>query len=79
MSSASYIIMVIKSRRMRWVQHVTCMGQMRNKYKIMVEKPEGKRPFRRPRHRWENNIRMDLTETGWEGEDWMNEAQDRDQ
>jgi len=56
------IIMVIKSRRMRWAGHVACMEEMRNTYKILVRKPEGKRPHGRPRHRWENNIRMDLME-----------------
>jgi hypothetical protein len=58
------IIRVIKSRRIRWVEHGACMGVMRNAYKI-VRKPEGKRPFIRPRHRWEDNTRMDLRETGW--------------
>jgi len=51
---------------------------MRNAYNILVGKPEGKIPFRRPRHRWEDN-RMNLSETGWEGVDWMHLAQDRDQ
>jgi hypothetical protein len=45
----------------------------------MVRKPEGKRPLRRPAHKWEENIRMDLWEIGWEGVDWMHLAQDRDQ
>jgi hypothetical protein len=52
---------------------------MRNAYKILVSKPEGKRPLRRPRHRWEDDIRMDLREVGWEGVDWMHMSQDRDQ
>jgi len=47
--------------------HVACMGEMRNAYNILVEKPEGKTTLRRPRHRWEGNIRLDLRETGWEG------------
>jgi hypothetical protein len=47
------IIRVTKSRRMRWVGHVEYMGEMRNPYKILVRKPEGRRPLRRPRHRWE--------------------------
>jgi hypothetical protein len=54
------------------------MGEMRNLYKILVGKPEDKRPLRRPRHRWED-IRMYLKEIGWEGVDWMHLAQDRDQ
>jgi hypothetical protein len=47
-------------------------------HRILVRKPEGKRPFRRPRHRWEDNIRVDLRETGWEGADWKDLAQDKD-
>jgi hypothetical protein len=54
-------------------------GEKRNAYKILVGKPEGKRPLGRPRHRWEDNIRMDLTEIGWGGMDWIDLAQDRDQ
>jgi hypothetical protein len=54
-------------------------GDMRNGYKILVGEPEGKRPLRRPRHRWEGNIRMDLREIGWEGADWIHLAQDKDQ
>jgi hypothetical protein len=63
---------------MRWSGHVTHMGEMRNAYSILVGKPEGKRPLGRPRHRWED-IKMDLRETGWEGVDWMQQVQDRDQ
>jgi hypothetical protein len=53
------------------------MGDMKNAYKILVGQPEGKRSCRRPRRRWEDNIRMDLREIGWEGVDWMHLAQDR--
>jgi len=58
------IIRVIKSRRMRWMAHVAHIGEMRNSYKILVRKPEEKRPLgiRRLRHRWQDNIRMDLRE-----------------
>jgi hypothetical protein len=49
---------------------------MRNAYKILVGKPKGKRLLRRPRHRWEDNIRMDLRDTGWENVDWMPLVQD---
>jgi len=47
------------------VGHVACMEEMRNPYCIQVRKPEGKRSLNRTRHRWEDNIRMDLRETGW--------------
>jgi hypothetical protein len=53
---------VIKSGRLRWVGHVVCMGEMRNLYKILFAKPEGKRSFGRPRHRQQDNIRTDLRE-----------------
>jgi hypothetical protein len=52
---------------MRWVGHVAYMEKMRNAYKILVGKPEQKRTFGRPRHRWEDNIKMDLMETGFGG------------
>jgi len=54
------------------------MGDMRNAYKILVGKPEGKRPLGRPRPRWKDNIRMDVRKMGWEGVDWLHLAQDRD-
>jgi hypothetical protein len=73
------IIRVIKTRTMRWAGHVARIWEIRNAYKILVGKPEWKRPFRRPRHRWEDNIRMDLRETGWEGVDWIHLYQDTDQ
>jgi len=62
-------IRVIKSRRMKWAVHVACMGEMGNAYNIVIGKHEGKRPLRRPRHRWEDNIRMNLREIRWEGMD----------
>jgi hypothetical protein len=55
------------------------MGTKRNAYRVLVGKPEGKRPPGRPRHRWVDNIKIDLTEVGWDGMDWINLAQDRDQ
>jgi hypothetical protein len=55
------------------------MGEKRNVYRILVGKPEGKRPLGRPRCRWEANIRLDLREIGWSGMDWIDLAQDRDQ
>jgi hypothetical protein len=56
------IVCVIKSRRMRWVGNVACMGERRGVFRVLVGKPEGKRPLWRPRHRWEDNIKMDLQE-----------------
>jgi hypothetical protein len=58
------IIRVIKSRRMRWAGHVARMGERRGRYKMLVGKHEGKRPLRRPRHRCDDNIKMDLQEVG---------------
>jgi hypothetical protein len=53
---------MIKSRRMRWAGYVARMGDKRNAYRILVGKPEGKRPLRRPRRRWVDNIKMDLAQ-----------------
>jgi hypothetical protein len=55
------------------------MGQKRNTYRILVEKPEGKRPLGRLRRTWVDNIKMDLRKIGWDGVDWIHLAQDRDQ
>jgi len=60
---------VIKSRRMRWVGHVARMWARGGIYRILVGKPEGKRPLGRPRHRWEDNIEMGLQEVGFGGID----------
>jgi hypothetical protein len=68
----------MKVRRMRWAGHVTQMGEKRNAYRLLVGKPEGRRPVGRPRRRWLNNIRMDLVEVGWGDVDWIGLAQDRD-
>jgi hypothetical protein len=54
------------------------MGEGRGMYRVLVGKPEGKRPLGRPKHRWEDNIKMDLQEVGWGGMDWIELAQDRD-
>jgi hypothetical protein len=72
------IIRQIKSRRMKWVGHVARMGEGRNVYRVLVGKPEGKRPLGRQRCRWEDLIRMDLREIGWGGVQWIHLAQDRD-
>jgi len=71
------IVWVVKSSRMRWAGHVARMGEGRDVHRVLVGKPEGKRPLGRPRHRWEDNIKMDLREVGGGG-DWMELAQDRD-
>ena len=72
------IVRVIKTRRMKWAEHVARMEEMRGVYRVLVGKPEGKRPVGRPRRRWENNIKMDLQEVGCEGMYWIELAQDRD-
>jgi hypothetical protein len=54
------------------------MGEKRNVYRILVEKPEGKVPLGRPRRRWVDNIKMDLREIGWDGVDWIDMSQDKD-
>jgi hypothetical protein len=71
--------MVITSRKMIWKGHVARMEEMRNAYRILVGKPEGKRLLGRPWRRWKYNIRKDLREIGWEDVDWMHVAQDRNQ
>jgi hypothetical protein len=71
------IIRIIKWRRMGWAGHVARMGEKRNVYRLLVRKPEGKRPLGRPRRRWVNNIRMDLVEVGWGDVDWIGLAKDR--
>jgi hypothetical protein len=77
--STQSIIRIIKSRRMRWAGHVARMGEKKNAYRILVGKPEGKRPVGRPRRRWVDNIKMDLREIECDGVDWMDMAEDRDQ
>jgi len=63
---------------MRWAEHVERMGEERVVYRILVGKPEGKRPLGRPRRRWVYNIRTDLEEVGCGCMDWIGLAQDRD-
>jgi len=76
--SSPNIVRVIKSGRMRWAGDVARMGEERGVYRVLVGKPEGRRPRGRPRHKWVENIRMDLQEVGCEYIDWIGLAQDRD-
>jgi hypothetical protein len=75
--SSQSIIRIIKSRGMRSARHVARMGEKMNLYRLIVGKSEGKRPLGRSRHRWVNNIRMDLGEVGWSDVDWIGLAEDR--
>jgi hypothetical protein len=76
--SSPGIIRIMKARRMRWSGHVARMGEKRNTYTFLVGKPDERRPLRRPRRRWLNNIRMDLVEVGWCDLDCNSLAEDRD-
>jgi len=75
--SSPNIVRVIKSRKMRWAGHVACIGEERGVYRVLLGKPEGRRPLGRPRHRW-MDISMDLQEVGCGYMDWIGLAQDRD-
>jgi hypothetical protein len=75
--SSPNIVRVIKSRRMRWAEHVARMGKRRGVSRVLVGRPEGKRPLGRPRRRWEDNIKMELRERGIDGENWIQLTQDR--
>ena len=72
------IVRVIKSRRLRWTEHVARMAESRSALKILTGKSTGKRPLGRPRRRWEDNIRMDLEEIGVNAGNWVDSTQDRD-
>ena len=76
--SSPNIVRVIKSRRMSWARHVARMGEARGVYRVLVGKPEGKRPLGRPRLRWVDNIKLHLQEVGCGYMDWTGLAQDRD-
>ena len=73
-----YVCVCVDFLRMGWAWHVARMGERRGVYKILVGKPDGKRPLGRPRSRWQNNIKMDLQVVGCEGMDWIELARDRD-
>ena len=72
------VVQVIKLKIMRWAGHVAHMVEGRGIYRVVVGKPEGKRPLGRPKHRWEDNIEIDLQEVGRSGTDSIELAQDRD-
>jgi len=76
--SSPNIARVMKSRRMRWAGHVARMGEERWAYRVLVGKPEGKRPMERPKRRCVDNNRMDLQEVGCGCKEWIGLAQDRD-
>jgi len=76
--STPNIVRVIKSIRMRWAGHVARMGEERGAYRVLVGKPEGRKPLGKPRRRWVDNIRMDLQEVGCRYVDWFGLAQDSD-
>jgi hypothetical protein len=74
MYCSPYIVRLIKSRRMRWEGHVARVGDKRGAYRVLMGKPEGKRPLGRPRRRWEDDIKMDVRELGcgaWTGLIWL--------
>jgi hypothetical protein len=75
--SSPNVVRVIKSRRMRWDGHVEHMDEGRGAYRVLVRRPEGKRPLGRPRRRREDNIKMDLREKEIKGGNWIRLAQDR--
>ena len=75
MHSLPDIIQMIKSRRIRCAGHVASMGYERSVYRVLAGQPEGRRPFGKPRYRWEDNIEMDLQEVGCGGMDWIQLAQ----
>ena len=72
------IVRMMKSRRMRWAEHVALMEEGRGVFRVLVGKPGGKRPLGRPQYEWEDNIKMDLQEVRCEGMDWIELAQDRE-
>jgi hypothetical protein len=75
--SSPNIVRVVKSRRMRCAGHVALMGEGRGVYRVLVGRPERKRPLGRPRCRWEDNIKLDLREIGIDWANWVQMAQDR--
>jgi hypothetical protein len=78
MCTSPTIVRVTKSRRIRWVWYVARTRDGRSVHRVLVVKPEGKRPLGKPRCRWEDNINIDIQEVGGGGTDWIALAQDRD-
>jgi hypothetical protein len=75
--SSQNTVRVIKSRRMRWAGHVAHTGEGRGVNRVLIGRPEGKRPLGRPRLRWEDNIKMYLRDIGFDGMNWIQLDQDR--
>jgi hypothetical protein len=75
--SSPNIVSEIESRRIGWAGHVARMGEGRGGYRILVGRPERKKPVGRPRHKWEDNIKIDLRDMGIDGANWIELAQDR--
>jgi hypothetical protein len=75
--SSPNIVRTITSRKMRWAGHMARIGERKGAYRVLVGRPEGKRPLGRPRRRWEDNIKMDLREIGIDVANWIRLAQDR--
>ena len=78
LGSSSNSIRNLKSRQLRWAGHVARMEQYRKTYRVLVGKPERKKPLGRPRRRWEDNIKMNLREVGCDPGDWIALSEDRD-
>jgi hypothetical protein len=72
------IVPVFGSRKIRWAEHVACIGERGDVYMVLVGNPERKKSFGGPKRRWEDNIKMDLQEVGYGGMDWIELAWDRD-
>jgi hypothetical protein len=69
--SSPNIVTMIKSRRMRWTGHVARMGEGRGVYRVLIGRPQSERPLGRPRHRWDDNIKMDFRDIGIDGANWI--------
>jgi hypothetical protein len=76
--SSPDIIRQIKSRRIRWAEHVARVGEEKNVYRVLMGKREGRRPLGRQRRKWDDGIKLDLREIGWGCVEWIHLAQDRD-